>query len=481
MKNYQGTLWVRLATLLLLIGQTALAQEGYNSTETVNCGTDTIAYPLAKAATQESTLLIKDNHEGIAQWYELPSAASIHGISFPAGVVTAGPTNKTATLTVSVYASSPDSLPAGPPLVVTTVGIDTTYQLHQAAFLAGLPISTDFIVAVEYGNGLTDNDTVAIGVNGSGDGDGENLGAILMHSGSGDTWLKFEQTLSMPDRDALLYPWLEYSLTTDFAMGGDTLCVDEPLTFLNASTPIASHRMYNQRVRDAATHGDAFSWSFGDGGTAATESPAHTYTATGSYSVLLTTSVTGYGTSCAEPMVRQLAIEDRPTAAFAASDSTVSVGDTVWFTNMSTGSASCSWNFGDGTDTTGCSDQMHVFDSMGTYTVMLEVTSPYGCTELHSISIDVDGPTAVQPGIRAEDFTIFPNPAQDVLRVRIAGDLSGTEGQLTILDLSGKTVLQRSIPTGATTPVWIAELPTGVYLARFSNATGTSTKKLLKQ
>ncbi len=52
--------------------------------------------------------------------------------------------------------------------------------------------------------------------------------------------------------------------------------------------------------------------------------------------------------------------------------SNIKVGDTITFTNCSTNSPYCAWNFGDNTNTTE-KNPIHVYSAAGTYTVYLAV------------------------------------------------------------------------------------------------------------
>ncbi|MFK8045397.1 MAG: PKD domain-containing protein [Crocinitomicaceae bacterium] len=62
------------------------------------------------------------------------------------------------------------------------------------------------------------------------------------------------------------------------------------------------------------------------------------------------------------------------------------------------------WNFGDGNSST-LQNPTHPFDSVGNYTVSLEVTSGYGCMDTVAYIIPIYPPPVSQ-------FTFFPNPAK---------------------------------------------------------------------
>jgi PKD repeat protein len=67
-----------------------------------------------------------------------------------------------------------------------------------------------------------------------------------------------------------------------------------------------------------------------------------------------------------------------PVANFSASPTSVAVGGTVTFTDLSTNSpTSWAWSFGDGSTST-MQNPTHIYSTAGTYTVTLTVTNSYG-------------------------------------------------------------------------------------------------------
>jgi len=121
----------------------------------------------------------------------------------------------------------------------------------------------------------------------------------------------------------------------------------------------------------------SWSWSFGDGGTSTLQSPSHTYSSPGTYTVSLT--ATGPGGSDVETKTGYIVVSDPPPVANFSG--TPLIGDAplaVDFTNLSTGAqTSWSWDFGDsGTST--LQNPSHTYAAPGTYTVTLIVTGPGG-------------------------------------------------------------------------------------------------------
>lgn len=75
----------------------------------------------------------------------------------------------------------------------------------------------------------------------------------------------------------------------------------------------------------------------------------------------------------------------------------------------------------------------------------------------------------------AADFTIYPNPANDQVHI----SFSGSDAELTVYDLQGKTVLKDHIQNNGT--VSLQNFERGVYLFDFSNSRGHNVQRVVKQ
>ncbi len=139
----------------------------------------------------------------------------------------------------------------------------------------------------------------------------------------------------------------------------------------------------------------AWSWSFGDGETSSQQSPTHTYSTAGTYTVTLNAS-NPYGFSLNTTVISVL---DPPVAGFTANTTVIPTGSAVAFTDASTGNVTAwSWSFGDG-ETSSQQSPVHTYSTAGTYTVTLNASNPYG----FSISTQTDYIDVGHPP--AADFT----------------------------------------------------------------------------
>ncbi len=155
--------------------------------------------------------------------------------------------------------------------------------------------------------------------------------------------------------------------TAAFHASATDVFVFTPILFTNESTagtaPITSYL-----------------WDFGDGETSTSENPQHAYEDIGTFTV----SLTAFSTDGSDTETRVDYVTIRPVAPeadFEASDTAPAVNSPVQFTDLSDpGSADIEtwqWDFGDG-ETSAAQNPVHVFETEGTFTVMLRVTTPHG-------------------------------------------------------------------------------------------------------
>jgi gliding motility-associated-like protein len=159
--------------------------------------------------------------------------------------------------------------------------------------------------------------------------------------------------------------------TADFTF--NNVCLNSQATFTDIST-VQSGGSITQ-----------WDWTFGDGGTANTQNPTHTYSAPNSFNVSLTvTSVTG----CTHNIIKQITVSALPVADFTAPS--VCENNPTQFSDASTGGVTqWNWAFGDGgTDNT--QNPVYTYSAAGTYNVTLTVSTPSNCSHTVNKSVTVD-------------------------------------------------------------------------------------------
>lgn len=153
------------------------------------------------------------------------------------------------------------------------------------------------------------------------------------------------------------------------------------VTFNNQSTNTSNNTTYT--------------WYFGDGATSTATSPAHTYTANGTYVIsLVANNNTTPGctdSTHASVLVSNATNTNNPcnlSAGFTATQGTVGL---VIFNNTSTGTStttSYSWTFGDG-GTSSSSSPAHTYTANGSYFVLLTISNGTACSSSYSTMVNV--------------------------------------------------------------------------------------------
>ncbi len=135
------------------------------------------------------------------------------------------------------------------------------------------------------------------------------------------------------------------------------------------------------------TGGDSistWSWNFGDMTLPAIiKNPNHTYDSSGIYTATLLVA-SNYG--CIDTVSLPVTVYSNPIVQFIVDDSSGCVIHCSQFTDISDTVAgpitNWQWNFGDGSPIGTNPNEEHCYNSVGTYSVSLTVTTTYGCSSL---------------------------------------------------------------------------------------------------
>lgn len=169
-------------------------------------------------------------------------------------------------------------------------------------------------------------------------------------------------------------------------------------SFTLAGTPVVGDSIL-VTANDPA--GTAWSWSFGDGGTASTNPAYYPYAAAGNYTVaLVMTNAYGCTDSSNQQVVVTMPLP--PTAAIAYTITDTCAGMVSFADSSANFATSWAWDFGDG-NTDNVQHPMHQYDSAGTYTVTLIATNIAGSDtatttitiDVINASIDISGPLQI--------------------------------------------------------------------------------------
>ncbi|MCK4662270.1 MAG: T9SS type A sorting domain-containing protein [Bacteroidales bacterium] len=164
---------------------------------------------------------------------------------------------------------------------------------------------------------------------------------------------------------------------------------------------------------------------------------------------------------------------------FTASDISINTGDSINFTDNSTGSPiSWEWTFegGNPISSTLQNSGYITYDSAGTYDVSLSVT--YSDTTLNLTKEDYINvlPTGIIDNIETPDFVIFPNPTKGALKISFNQYAENSE--IIITNINGKIIKSFELYNDNIS-LDLSEHPKGVYFITFKNKNKIITKKFI--
>jgi len=134
-------------------------------------------------------------------------------------------------------------------------------------------------------------------------------------------------------------------------------------------------------------------WDFGDGNTATTQSPLHTFTTPGTYTVRL---VVVDANGCEDSLEQDITVFPSPTADFLVSGTDGCAPRVIQFADQSQGNVSSwFWDFGDG-NTSNLPNPQHQYVVDGDFDVSLTIMDGNGCVDtlLQPDLISLERPTA---------------------------------------------------------------------------------------
>lgn len=229
-----------------------------------------------------------------------------------------------------------------------------------------------------------------------------------------------------------------------------------------------------------------YTWDFGDGtGQVNGSTPTHVYSSAGSYTVTLTVTDSNGQTDSASNTEAVTATDQPPTASFIwgalnTSNPTNMSFDASASNDVDGQITSYSWNFGDGTSSTGVLPT-HSYATAGTYPVTLTVTDNGGlsASQCQGVQTDSGSGTQILPCTQTT-LTSSTNPALAGQPVTFTATVSpvppatGTPtGNVTFLD--GSTSLGTvALGTGGTASLIVSNLTPGNHSISASYGGSTS-------
>jgi PKD repeat protein len=439
------------------------------------CGPDTILYPYLKelvfASPNDSFFIdaMVGNVRTATQAYHVTDNVNILGVQFWGWAYSTNP-NFVQTMPVRVYLYAVNAMNMPTTVLDSTlVTVTGTQDFYEATF--ALPYTTNQNFAVGVKSQLSD--TLAIVTNNAGNVWTPNYGEGLAwrRFGSG-TWNAAASFFGQ-DLEYMIFPIVDYSATASFT-GPTMACVNTTATFTNTSSSIYGDRMFNLLAFDEywgfAAADSTFTWNYGDGpGWTTSMNGSHTYTAAGTYDVMLAGEMIGYYTSCSDTMMQSITVME-PTASFTYDDTQSPM---VSFTNTSTTTGttpSYAWDFGD-SNTSTATDPTHTYGADGTYTVTLTVTDSCGTdTDSQVITITTVGIEQVT----ALEIKAFFNASEQSLNVTVPAK----DAVITVYDMLGQ-VIHSAKANASTEVIGMSGAAAGTYMVRVNTANATGTAKFV--
>jgi gliding motility-associated-like protein len=159
----------------------------------------------------------------------------------------------------------------------------------------------------------------------------------------------------------------------DFSIGPPSGCMPWRVVFKNLS-----------QYADIKT----YQWEFGDGDQSTEVNPTHVYQKPGTYSVSLAASnVTGKVVRLIKTNV--IEVYPKPVASFDVKPKLIYLpGGVLYTSNLSFEATTFFWDFGDGITSTEFKPE-HIYREEGTYTIQLEASNQYGCTDKSILANEV--------------------------------------------------------------------------------------------
>jgi PKD repeat protein len=262
-------------------------------------------------------------------------------------------------------------------------------------------------------------------------------------------------------------------VATNLCGDDDTVCQ----TVTVCSVPVASFstatNLLDVTFTDQTTNAPVtWMWDFGDSQTSTAQNPVHSYAAAGTYTIcLVATNDCGY----ADTTCTSVTVCGQLVAAYTSTQNQ----DSLWVTDQSTGGVvTWVWDFGDSQTSSVQNPPVHLYPQEGIYTVCLTVTDVCGnsdtaCEDINIVFISVNELNAsVISGI-------YPNPVNDQLNISFNTELK--EGQLEIVDQSGRVVMSLQNVSGKTMNLDVKTLASGMYMLRVVDEHGSSSVRFIRE
>lgn len=167
--------------------------------------------------------------------------------------------------------------------------------------------------------------------------------------------------------------------------------------------------------------------------------------------------------NCVSSDTTRVVVEKLPFATFSQSNFSQSNWE---FTADDKNGVNYEWSFGDGKVDTGLIwKTVNIYDTNGTFKVTLIVTSKSCGTATFSKDIAVETIGTAEQLVNNNGINVFPNPTVGMLNISVPNALLGEKVVVSLVDLSGKVILEENVSSFQNTQLDLKEynMSTGVY------------------
>ncbi|MBN4062270.1 lamin tail domain-containing protein [Bacteroidales bacterium AH-315-I05] len=180
--------------------------------------------------------------------------------------------------------------------------------------------------------------------------------------------------------------------------------------------------------------------------------------------------------TCGDTATMDIVVDAVPTTVFSYNIS----GTTVTFVNTTSGGATYSWSFGDGSPDDTTASPSHTYVNEGTYYVCLTATSANGCSNLFCDSVAVSTTAINENELLGLELKIYPIPSDDGLLTMDFGNFDvENKIEIIVFNLIGDVLFADAIIPASNQSKFtmnLNTLPSGTYFVNV-NADGTIVSK----
>ncbi len=199
----------------------------------------------------------------------------------------------------------------------------------------------------------------------------------------------FTHAYALPGNYNVWLKTIDAAGCADSTVNLNTLIISDPQAAYTQSDTLACP-YYNIIFINSSTGPNlTYLWNFGDGNTSTVSDPVHAYTTEGNFVISLVIT-DRYG--CLDSMISNIQIA-APHAGFTVSDTLSTCPPLIAsFTNTSVNANTITWDFGDGSTSTGA-NPVHIYNNPGIFLAKIFVTGPgNNCADTITQRIVVRGP-----------------------------------------------------------------------------------------